>query len=131
MPPDSLVGPSALLAQAAQTSSGSSLLTQIVGVFNIFVGLMVVAAILLYGASFIMWATRLGSWPSPRDEAIDLMMWTPAILFTLIVLLAIVQFLQNHPQAGAYIVSGIVLLIIVGVIVYLALNASGGEKEEK
>lgn len=126
-----LVGPSALLAQVSGASGDSTLLTQIVGLFNIFVGLMVVAAFLLYGGGLIMWMTRLGSWPSPRDEAIRIMMWAPVILFTLIVLLAIVQFLQGHPQVGTYIVSTLLLLIVIGIILYIALNAREGKKEEE
>ncbi len=129
----SFLTPSALLAGvgAADAAGASGLLTQIVGLFNIFVGLMLVAAFIMYGTGFIMWATRLGSWPSPRDGAIEMMLWAPAILFTLVVLLAIVQFLRSHPQAGAYIVSTIILLLVIWVIVYLALNAKGGEKEEE
>lgn len=123
--------PSALLAGAGAAGGGSGLLTQVVGLFNIFVGLMLVVALLAYGAGFVMWATRLGSWPSPRDEAIHIMMWTPTILFVLVVLLAVVQFLQNHPRAGAYIISTIILLVVIGVIIYLALNARGEKKEKE
>lgn len=125
-----LASPSSLLAQASGAGGSPSFLTDIAGLFNIFVGLMLVAALIAYGGGFIVWATRLGSWPSPRDEAIRIMMWAPAILFTLVVLLAVVQFFQNHPRAGAYILSTLALLVVIAVIVYLALHA-GAEKDEK
>lgn len=110
---------------------GSELITQIVGLFNIFVGLMLVAALLAYGGGFIVWVTRLGSWPSPRDTAIEIISWAPRTLFVLIVLLAIVQYLQRHPQAGAYILATIVILVVAGVILYLVFTAAKGEKKEE
>ena len=123
--------PAYLAGVGESVAGGSPLLTQLVGLFNIFVGVMVVMALLMYGGGFIMWVTRLGSWPSPRDEAIDIMAWAPTILFVLVVLLAIVQALQRYPQAGAYIVSILVLLIIAWVIVYLVRHAGGGEDDEE
>ena len=122
--------PSALLSGVGAAEGGSPFLTEVVGLFNIFVGLMVVAALLTYGIGFVVWITRLGSWPSPRDYAIEIMSWAPVILFVLIVLLAIVQFLQNHPQAGSYIVATVVLLLVVWAIVYLILNTRQSEKED-
>lgn len=119
--------PEAVVADAG----GSALLTQVVGIFNIFVGVMLVVALLLYGGALIMWVTRLGSWPSPRDEAIEMMAWAPTILFVLIVLLGIVQYVQRHPAAGASIVGFLVVLIAAWVIISLALHAGGGKKEEE
>lgn len=121
--------PDALVAGVGAAGSGSTFITQVVGLFNMFVGLMLVAALLAYGTGFVMWVTRLGSWPSPRDEAIHVMMWTPAILFTLVVLLAIVQFLQAHPTAALYAAAAAGVAFAVWALIFLIRNA--GEKEEE
>lgn len=118
------------LAGVGAASGGSSFLTQAVGLFNIFVGLMLAAALLLYGGGFVLWVTRLGSWPSPRDYAIELTAWAPTILFVLIVLLAITQFLQGHPQAGIYTMAVIAILLAVWLIVFLIRNSSDDKKEK-
>lgn len=122
--------PEALIAGVGATGSGSTFITQLIGLFNIFVGLMLVAAFMAYGTGFVMWVTRLGSWPSPRDEAIHIMLWAPSILFTLVVLLAIVQFLQAHPTAAMYIVAAIVMALVLAAIIFLVLNSGGKEEEE-
>lgn len=111
------------------TSASALTIQQTIGFFNVFVGLMLTVAILLFCAGFIVWACRLGTWPSYRTEAIKMMEWSVVVLFVLVVLLAIVQFFQNHPKAAAYVVSTIVILLIIGAIVYMAANS--GEKEEK
>ncbi len=121
--------PDALVAGVGAASSGSVFITQIVGLFNIFVGLMLVAAILAYGTGFVMWVTRLGVWPGPRDEAIHVMSWTPAILFTLVVVLAIVQFLQAHPAVATYIAAGAGVALALWALIFLIRN-SGGKEED-
>ena len=103
--------------------------SQVIGFFNVFVGLMLTAAILMYCGGFIAWLTRLGTWPSYRTEPIKIMEWSVVILFVLVVLLAIVQFFQDHPQTAAYVVSSIVVLLVVGGVLISA--AKGEKKEEK
>ena len=105
-------------------------LTQMLGLFNVFVGLMLTVALLTYGTGFIMWLCRLGTWPSYRTEAIKIMEWSVVILFVLVILLAIVQFFQYHPREAAFVVSGTVGLIVVGIVVYLVVH-SGAEKKEE
>jgi hypothetical protein len=101
-----------------------------VGIFNIFVGLMLTVALLTYALGFVMWVVRLGTWPSYRTEAVKIMEWSVAILFVLVVLLIIVQFFQMHTQAGLWILSAIVIIGIVWLIIWVLMD-SGGEKEEK
>ncbi len=106
-------------------------LSRVVGLFNAFVGLMLTAAILSYCVGFVVWIIRLGTWPTYRTEAIKIMEWSVVILFVLVVLLAIVQFFQNHPQTAAYVVSTIAILLIAGIILFLATKGVEKEKEEK
>jgi len=116
--------PSLALAQVGAVS-------KIVGIFNIFVGAMLTVALLLYGVGFIMWWIRLGSWPSYRTGAIRVLEWAVAVLFTLVVLLAIVQFFQKHPHAATYVISAIVIVLIVWVVLYIAANSGGGKEKEE
>jgi len=114
-----------LLPQVASAQT----VAQAAGLFNVFVGLMLVSAMLAYGIGFVVWAVRLGTWPTYRTEAIKIMEWSVVILFVLVVLLAIVQFFQNHPRTAGMIISFIVAAILIWIIVVLAAK-SGGEKEE-
>jgi len=109
----------------AQTDAVS----QVVGVFNVLVGLMLVAALLTYALGVVVWACRLGTWPSYRTEAIRTLEWAVATLFTLVVLLGIVQFFQRHPQQATYVISAIVVILVIWMVVYLIAHSGGGEKK--
>ena len=122
LPLGALLAPFAVAGQVQAVS-------RIVGVFNIFVGLMLTASILLYGVGLIMWFIRLGTWPSYRTVAVRVLEWAVAVLLVLVVLLAIVQFFQGHPHAAAYVISFIVVAIVIWIIVYLASHSS--ERKER
>ncbi|PIR83702.1 hypothetical protein COU18_03445 [Candidatus Kaiserbacteria bacterium CG10_big_fil_rev_8_21_14_0_10_51_14] len=119
----------AVLVGVVPISASAFTIPQVIGLFNVFVGLMLTVAILLFCAGFITWIARLGTWPSYRTEAIKIMEWSVVVLFVLVVLLAIVQFFQNHPRAAGYVVSTIVLLVVLGAIFVVLFRS--GEKEEK
>lgn len=104
-------------------------LVQVVGVFNIFVGLMLTASMVMMGAGIILWFTRLGTWPTYRDEAIHLMMWAVTILFVLLILMVILNFVQVH-TAGAAFIFGLILLAGAAWVV-MQVASEGGEEEEK
>jgi|SRR3989344_5490887 len=95
-------------------------LTQAAGLFNIFVGLLLTVSMILMGAGIMMWGVRLGTWPSYRTEAIRLMEWANGILFTLILLLLVSQFVQQHTATAAFILG----LAIIGVVAWVAVKAS-------
>jgi len=82
-------------------ASAETSFTQVIGLFNIFVGLMLTVALLTYFLGFFLWLCRLGTWPTYRTEAIKIMEWSVVILFVLVVLLAIVQFFQYHPKEAS------------------------------
>lgn len=107
--------------------SAQNFLTQATGLFNIFVGLMLTAALLLYGGGFMMWLTRLGTWPTYRTEGTRIMEWSVITLFVLILILMVVQFFRDHSQIALYIVAGIVIFAIALVL----LTDKSGSKEKK
>ena len=112
----------------ASATAGVSF-NQVIGLFNIFVGLMLTVALLTYGLGFFLWLCRLGTWPTYRTEAIKIMEWSVVILFVLVVLLAIVQFFQYHPRQATFVVSIIVAIIVIWIILYLAAHSGGGKKK--
>ncbi|HVU75356.1 MAG TPA: hypothetical protein VHD38_00755 [Candidatus Paceibacterota bacterium] len=103
-------------------------MSQIAGILNIFVGLMLVAAFLLYFGALIGWAIRLGVYPSYRDEMIHLMMWANAVLFVLVVLLAIVHFLQSYLAVASFLFGILIFFGVIWLIVQVA-TAQGAEDE--
>ncbi|MFA7309465.1 MAG: hypothetical protein WC050_01035 [Candidatus Paceibacterota bacterium] len=111
------------------TVAFADILPRVAGFFNIFVGLMLVAAFLCMGTGMLLWVVRLSTYPTYRDEGILLMMWGVAILFVLLVLLAIVQFIQFHAAAASF-VFGIIILIAVAWFVIAVLMAKEEKKEE-
>ncbi|MBI4087774.1 hypothetical protein HY418_00100 [Candidatus Kaiserbacteria bacterium] len=115
-----LLAPLAAHAQAA---------SQVAGLFNIFVGLMLVAAILVYAVGAIMWYTRLGTWPSYRTEGTKVLEWSVVILFVLVVILMVVQFFRDHPTAAAYVVAALFIVLLIFVIFSIMKNSE--KKEEK
>lgn len=107
-------------------------LTQFVGLFNIFVGLLLTLAFLLMGAASVMWVVRLGTTPTYRDEAIDLMQWAVAILFVLVLLLLVVQFVQRHTATAVYVAGFFIIgLALWAVIWAYRESAKGGGGEEE
>ena len=104
--------------------------TQAVGLFNVFVGLMVTGALLTYGIGFVIWFVRLGTWPTYRTEGIKIMEWSVVILFVLVLLLGIVQYVQKHPRAAGYLVAIVLGAIVVWIVVYLASRPAEKKKPE-
>ncbi len=104
-------------------------LSTIVGLFNIIVGLMLVAAILVMGGGLALWYVRLGPSPSYRDEAIHAMEWAVAILFVLVVLLYIAQFVQTH-MALTMMLIAVTVAAAIAYFVATEVLANKGEEEE-
>ncbi len=104
-------------------------LSAVAGVFNIFIGLMLVTAFLLFFGGLVVWFIRLGTSPTHRDEAISIMEWAVAVLFILVVLLAIAQFIQNH-TAVASTVLGFIIVGLVAWLIFTVLTAEGPSEEK-
>jgi hypothetical protein len=121
-----LSAPAALLPGIVSAQA----LSQVAGIFNMFVGLMLVAAFLLYFGALAGWVARLGAYPSYRDEMIHLMMWAVAILFVLVLLLALIHFVQVY-QAAAAFVFGIILFLIIVWIIMTAVTAAPKKDEDE
>jgi cytochrome bd-type quinol oxidase subunit 2 len=100
-------------------------LVQFFGFLNIFVGVFLTLALILYGAAVIVYFTRYGT--PHRDESLKLIEFGLTILFILIILLGVVQYFQSHPGNMTYIVGTIIFLLVIWLIIYAY---SGGGKED-
>lgn len=123
-----LTGLSVLVVPVA---ANADVISKAVGLFNIFVGLMLTASILTYATGLIVWSTRLGSWPSYRTEAVKIMEWSVSMLFVLVVLLTIVQLLQNNAEKARYALSVIAIVIVIGIGMVLFAKSESGPPAEK
>lgn len=123
--------PLLVLATPFLAQAQVGVVSQIVGIFNIFVGVMLTVALMVYAIGFVMWIIRLGTWPSYRTEAIRVMEWSVAILFTLVVLLGIVQFFQRHPQEATYVLSAVIIIAIIWIVVYLSTHSEEKKDDHK
>jgi hypothetical protein len=108
--------------------ASAQILPTVAGIFNIFVGLMLVVAFLVYAIGMILWFTRLGAWHSYRDEAIEYLKWAVAIMFVLVMLLAIVHFIQAKPVLASFAAGLIVLAIAVRIGIFLAAAGEGEDE---
>lgn len=105
-------------------------LPTVIALFNIVVGMMLVSSMLLMGGGLMLWYVRLGTYPTYRDRAIDMMQWAVAILFVLVVLLGVAQYVQTH-MAVAVFALGTLIAAAVAYMVVTTMLASGGGEEEK
>ena len=109
-------------------SSGAGLtLSQAAGFFNVVAGFMLVAAVLLFVGGFIGWVTRLGL--TGRDEGIYYMVYGVYVLTALIVVLAIIHFVQFHTQVVLTLLAVAVIILIGWFAIQIAKSA--GTEEEK
>ena len=99
--------------------------TQLLTFFNLLAGTMLTISLGLFIGGFILYIVRLGTWPTYREEAVEIMKWGVSILFTLILLLAVQQFLLRHLTVAVTIGA----IVIVGVIAWVLI--SGLSEPEK
>lgn len=84
-------------------------LSQVLGYFNIVIGLFLAASVISYAAGMILWATRYGTWH--REDAFPFMQFGITTLFVLSVLLALINWLLKHTSTTLYVLAFIVLLL--------------------
>ena len=119
-----LVVPSFVFAQT---------LFQVAGILNIFVGLMATAAVLTFAAGLGYYFARLGL--DSRKVGLHIMEWGVALVFVLIVLLALVRFVRLYTETVLAVISfGVLIFVIIALIHFAAVGggkaAGGGKKEE-
>ena len=86
------------------------------GLFDLVAGLLLVAAILTFGGGLATYFGRLGL--AVREESILTLEWGVRLLFVLVLMLGLVQYVQNHT---AVVLELLAILILIG-LGYLALT---------
>jgi len=117
----------ALLPFVTSAQDASFGVPHVIGLFNIFVGLMLTAAFLFFGTGFIVYIVRLGT--VHREQGIRIMEKGIITLFVLVVLVALVRFFQSHPVYATLLLSGLVTVAIVFIVIFTAATQGGGEKK--
>lgn len=117
-----------LMGAAAAPLTAHTAVSDVLGIMNIFVGLMIVAAAILFFGGLITWSVLLGA--TRRVIGIRLMEWGVVILFVLTILLAIVQFFQKSPAASTFAVSAMVV-VAVGWAIFKAVQEPAAPPEKK
>ena len=111
---------------------------KVLGFFNLFIGLMLTVSILLFIGGFATYLVRLGTWPTYRTQAVEIMMWGVSVLFVLVVVLGAQQFLAAHLAVAVsiiafIIVAGVAWLVYKGIADDMAkpqAPARNGRREE-
>lgn len=104
-------------------------LDTVIALFNMVVGLMLVASILFMAGGLALWYVRLGTWPTYRDDAIEYLQWGVAIIFVLVVLLSVAQYVQTHMALSLMVIGAILAAAVVYVVGTTMLG--GGEEEHE
>lgn len=103
---------------------------QVLGFFNLIVGLMVVISVTLFLGGFVIYLIRLGTWPTYRTQALRIMSWGVAVLFTLVLILAVQQFLARHVLVAVSIAAFVVILVVLWIIMQGVQEGSGPNRQE-
>ena len=106
-------------------------LSVIVGVFNIFVGILLALSLIIYVGGMIVWVIRLGAWPSYRDEAIGILKWPVAILFVVAILLAIANLVQTHLRQATFVLGVIIVIAVAWFIINTAAQGTAHKEKEE
>ena len=100
---------------------------QVFGLLDIVAGLLLVAALLTFGAGLSTYFSRLAL--AKRNESILTLEWGVRLLFVLVLVLGIVEYVQQHTALVLQILAVAVVLAIVYVVFQIAQSSGAGEDE--
>lgn len=112
----------AALVLALPTSTSALSFTQTVGLFHVAVGLLLTATLGMFATGVVLWLSRFNTWPSHRDYAIRVLEWAIAMLFMLIILIALVNFFQNHSEIALPIFAFVVIVAVAIIVIRVAIQ---------
>jgi len=117
-----------LLILATPLSAEAQTLFQVVGLLNIFVGLLVVAAFVTFGTGLVYYLAHIEL--EKRIYGIYIMEWGVSIVFVTIVLLAIAKFVRDYTGVVIGVASVVTFLLFMLAVAYV-LSTSGHAKEKR
>lgn len=115
----------ALAAAFMPALASAQTLFKALGFLDIFMGLFLTVAICMFVGALILYFTRYGTFH--REDAYPFMQSSIAIVFVLIVILALVRFLREHTTGTLYVI-GAVILLFGG---WLVMKVFKGEKKKQ
>ena len=116
-----------LLAILAPWSTSALTLVQISGLFYVSVGILLAFTLGIFVVGIGIWIARFNTWPSHRETAIRILEWAVSMLFVLILLIALVYFIQRHSTIALSILG---FIAIIAVLVLIASVAAGAKKKK-
>ena len=116
-----------LLTIFAPGSASALTLVQVVGLFYVAVGLLVSFTLGIFVVGVCIWIARFNTWPSHRESAIRILEWAVSMLFVLILLIALVYFIQRHSTVALSILA---VIAIIAVLALIASVAAGAKKKK-
>src|SRR3989344_1974550 len=116
-----------LLALFAPGSASALTLVQISGLFYVSVGILLAFTLGIFVVGIGIWIARFNTWPSHRETAIRILEWAVSMLFVLILLIALVCFIQRHSTIALSILG---FIAIIAVLVLIASVAAGAKKKK-
>ncbi len=108
------LGAAAFVAGIPTVACALSVTQVPVALINVFLGVYMTVMLLMLCAGIAMYIGRIGTWPSNRDEAIRVFEWVVAMMFTLVVIVAVGKFVDRNPV----IASRIAGVCVFGVVVW-------------
>lgn len=106
-------------------SASALTISQIAGLFHMVFGLFIVFTFLIFGAGVSIWAARFNTWPNHRDQAIKVLQWAVGLIFILMLLVGLVQFVQRYTSIALTILAAIV---IIGVLILIVRHIATKKK---
>ena len=127
------LGVTALISLALLLPSDASALTfvQILGLFHIVSGLLLTFILLTFLTGIGLYVARLNTWPSHREFAIRVLQWAVAMLFVLIILIAVVNLFQRYTGTALTILAFIIVIAVAVLIVRMAAQSKKKEAGKK
>ena len=108
-------------------SASALALNQVLGFFNIVVGLLLTASVVSFAGGLILYWTRYGTWP--REDAFPFMSFGITILFVISALLAIIHAVVQNTSTALYVIAVVIFFCLAGIILFF-MKAGGGDKKD-
>ncbi|OGG77462.1 hypothetical protein A3B35_02500 [Candidatus Kaiserbacteria bacterium RIFCSPLOWO2_01_FULL_54_24] len=116
-----------LLALFAPGSASALTLVQVTGLFYVAVGILVTFTLGIFVWGIGVWIARFNTWPSHRETAIRILEWAVSMLFVLILLIALIYFIQRHSTLALSILA---VIAIIAVLILIVSVAAGAKKKK-
>ena len=110
------------------TPGFESFLIQTAGFFNIFTGLLLVGGILIFIGGFFSYLAHFGL--PHRDEGLHKMQTGITMLFVLVIILGVIQFVRTNPSLTMTILGGLGIMLCIIIVAKVVIEANTAVPED-